>query len=229
MKLAEYLNGMHAAQNADELEAAIRADFKHSFRGRTWSQICRAREEAGNRIVASHPLGSYVPQYGPYRRLTVFGETYKVARGGNSTGVRYSWHAAGVWAMAIMCREGLSIRASHRIWDNWSGYPHRALQIVQAALDGAYPDPELNVPIKCKHYGHEEPIRYTVQQNEADKWDRRATMPCPECEGTLFDWGAGYSEGFDYISWYCNGCPARFTEYVTRERMREIRQPRAAA
>lgn len=229
MKLAQYLDGMRGSQTVDELEAAIQADFKHSYRGRTWSQICRVREEAGNRIVASHPLGKFVPQYGPYRRLTIFGETYRVANGGNSTGVRYAWHAAGEWAMAIMRREGLSIRASHRIWDNWSGYPHRALKIVEKALAGEFPDPALNALIKQHEYGHEQPIRYTAEQNNADKYDRRASMPCPSCGATLFDWGAGWSEGFDSISWFCNGCPARYTEYVTRERMREIRKPVSVA
>ena len=52
MKLSDYLEGMRAATSADELEAAIQAPFEHSYRGRTWSQICKVRVEAGNRIVA---------------------------------------------------------------------------------------------------------------------------------------------------------------------------------
>ncbi|HEX7858041.1 MAG TPA: hypothetical protein VF503_30535 [Sphingobium sp.] len=227
MKLSEYLDGLRAATTAQELEAALQADFKHGYRGRTWSQICKVREEVGLAICAAHPNGRFVPMWGPGRKMTLLGETYRVGRGGNSTGVRYAWHAAGVWAMDLMRREGLSVRASHRVWECWGSYPHRCLVIIEKALAGDIPDPVMNTLIPRKLYGHEEPIRYTGEQNDADQWDRRASMPCPACgDGTIFDWGAGHSEGFDSISWHCNGCPASFTEYVTRDRMREIRQPR---
>lgn len=226
MKLAEYLDGMRAAATADDLETAIQAPFKHSFCGRTWSTICKVRVEAGERICAAHPLGIYVPRFGPRRLLTVCGEAYKVGRGGNSTGVRYAWHYAGEWAKGLLIENGFSKRAAHRIWDSWSEYPHRALEKVEAARAGGMPDPEMNVLIRHSRVeGSGSPIRYTVEQNIADKHDRRASQPC-SCGGTLFDWGSGHSEGFEYINWHCNKCPDVFTEYMTPARLREIRTSR---
>lgn len=229
MKLTKYLDGMRAATTAEELEAALQADFKHSYRGRTWSQICKVREEVGLAICAAHPNGRFVPMWGPGRKMTMFGETYRVGRGGNSTGVRYAWRYAGEWAMGLMRQNGLPVRASHRVWANWGQYPHRCLSTIAAALAEKIPDPVMNTLIPHQLYGHERPINYSVEQNAADKSDRRASMPCPACgAGTIFDWGAGWSEGFDSISWHCNACPTSFTEYVTKDRMREIRQPRKA-
>lgn len=223
MKLTDYLDGMRAATTAKELEAAIQAPFKHSFRGRTWSTICKVRIEAGNRICEAHPHGDYVPRFGPGRVLTVRGESYKVGRGQNSTGVRYVWHSAGEWAKDVLKHAGLSTRAAHRIWEGWSDYPHRCLPIVEAALAGKIPDPRLNRLIRHKRTGYGSPIRYTVEQNDADESDRRATRPC-KCGGTLFDWGAGHSEGFEFINWHCNACPDVFTEYMTRDRLYALRQ-----
>lgn len=224
MKLADYLDGMRGANTAEELETAIQADFKHGFRGRTWTQICKVRIAAGERIVAAHPHAFYVPRFGEQRRLTLCGETYKVGRGQNAAGVRYAWHDAGQWAMSLLIHHGLSKRAASRLWDSdWRQYPHRALKTAAAALAGEIPDPQLNVLIERKLYGHEEPIRYTVAQNEADKSDRRASRPC-QCGGTLFDWGAGHSDGFDYVSWYCNSCPRNFTEYMTPAALQALRQ-----
>lgn len=221
MKLSEYLDGMRAATTAAELEAAIQADFKHSFRGRTWSQICKVRIEAGERICACHPRGDLVPRFGPGRRLTVCGESYKVVNGGNSTGVRYVWHYAGEWAMKLMRQNGLGVRASHQVWDCWSSYPHRCLPIIEKALTGEIPDPELDV--LREPYKGSNPINYSRERNIADKGDQRAMRHCP-CGGTLFDWGAGYSQGFDFINWHCDKCPDVYTEYLSPGRLREIRQ-----
>lgn len=223
MKLEEYLAGMEAAQTCEELEAAIHMPFRHTYRGRTWNRICKVRIVAGERIVAANPNGRFVPHFGAGRRLTVCGESYRVGRGGNSTGVRYSWHHAGEWAMAILRREGFSIRAAHRIWDGWDQYPHRCLATVAKALAGGYPDPELNLLVRHERTGYGHPIKYTVEQNEADPWDRRASRPCA-CGGTLFDWGAGHSDGFDYINWHCNACPDVFTEYMTQKQLYALRQ-----
>lgn len=227
MRLAEYLDGMRSATTAEELEVALQAPFKHPFHGRVWTQISKVREEVGLAICAGHPNGRFVPTWGPGRKMTLFGETYRVARGGNSTGVRYAWHAAGEWAMGLMRREGLSVRASYRVWENWQQYPHRCLPVIEKALAGEIADPDMNVLVAHKLYGHEQPIRYSAEQNEADQYDRRASMPCPACDsGIIFDWGAGWSEGFDFVTWHCNGCPQSFTEYVTKERFREICRPR---
>jgi hypothetical protein len=224
MTLADYLGGMRSATTAEELDAAIQAPFKHPYRGRTWSQICRVRIEVGERIVASHSHGFYVPHLGERRLLTVCGQTYKVGRGQNSTGIRYAWHYAGDWAKVVLSKNGFSKRAANRLWDSdWQDYPHRALGVVASALAGQIPDPPLNVLIKNKRYGCGHPINYSVEQNEADQWDRRACRPC-NCGGTLFDWGGGHSEGFDFISWRCNACPDTFTEYMTREAFYSLRQ-----
>lgn len=222
MKLIEYLDGMRSASTAKELEAAIQADFKHSFRGRTWSQICKVRIEAGERICAAHPHGHFVPRLGDRHALTVCGETYKVGYGQNSTGVRYCWHYAGEWAMGLLKENGFSTTAAYRIWDGWSHYPHRALSIVELALAGKIPDPRLNRLIRHKRTGYGSPIRYTVEQNNVDTYDRRASRPC-KCGGTLFDWGCGHSEGFEFINWHCNKCPDVFTEYMTQKRLYELR------
>lgn len=222
MKLSQYLDGMRAATTADELEAAIQAPFKHSFQGRTWSQISKVRIETGERIVAAHPLGKYVPHFGARRLLTVCGETYKVGRGQNSTGVRYCWHAAGVWVQDVLRRQGWSVRAAYRMWEGgWHDYPHRSIALVEKVLAGNVTDPELNVLHRYRSSAG--PIKYSIERNNADKWDYRANHPC-ECGGTLFDWGGGHSEGFEFINWHCNKCPDVFTEYMTRERFYALRQ-----
>lgn len=221
MKLEEYLDGMRGAKNAAELEAAIRAPFKHEFRGRTWSRICKVRIEAGDRIVSEHPNAFYIPRFGARRLLNCCGETYKVGHGHNSTGVRYVWHAAGVWAQERLRRNGFGIRAAYRLWENgWNDYPHRCIAFVDDVLAGNVQDPILNTLIR--HEGHS-PINYSIEANDADKHDRRSHRPC-QCGGTLFDWGGGHAAGFEFISWRCNKCPDVFTEYMTREQFIALRQ-----
>jgi hypothetical protein len=227
MMLRDYLEGMRSAATALELEAAIQAPFKHSFRGRTWTTICKARIEAGQRICAAHSLGQYVPRLGPHRRLSICGETYKVGVGHNSTGVRYCWHYAGEWAKRLLVGRGFSVRAANRIWGGWHDYPHRTLVVIEDALAGKIPDPELNVLTRHEH-PKSRPLNYTVKANDADDGDRRATRSCA-CGGTLFDWGAGYSEGFVFVNWHCNGCPDVFTEYMTNEHLSQLRAPSRAA
>lgn len=222
MTLAGFIAGLEAAQTAEELEAAIRADFKHSFHGPTWSRICKARIAAGVRICAAHPNGRYVPVLGDRRQLSVLGQTYRVGRGQNSTGVRYAWHYAKEWAVGLIVGAGLPVRAAHRIWDSWSDYPHRCLAIVDDALAGRITDPVLGHLYPHERYEGAEPINYSVEENDNDPHGRRATRPC-ECGGTLFDWGAGWSEGFNFVNWHCNKCPAVFSEYMTSGRLGEIR------
>lgn len=224
IRLSDYLAGLERATTAAELDAAIKAPFKHLFRGPVWSRICNVRIRRGVEIVQAHPLGRYVPQFGERRVLTVCGEPMRVPRGGNSTGVRYVWHGAGEWAMNILRREGFTVTASHRMWDGgWNDYPHRCLSIAEAALAGRIRDPKLNVLRRHRHrYAGSSPINYTVEQNDADDGDRRATRLC-KCGGTLFDWGGGHSEGFEFINWHCNGCPDVFTEYMTHEYFSRLR------
>lgn len=222
MNLEEYLTGIQAARTAAELEAALRAPFEHSYRGRTWERICKVRVASGLAVCALHPMGRYVPQMSG-RVITLLGESYRVARGGNSTGIRYAWHAAGVFVKGVLQSNGLSQRAACRIWDSWDGYPHRCLTIVEEALNGGLADPVMNTLIFAgMGLG---PINYSVEANDADTIDHRATRPC-ECGATLFDWGAGFTDGFTFISWHCNGCARLYTEYVTEERLSEIRQPK---
>ncbi len=222
IKLSEYLCGLRQATTVNELEDAIQAPFKHSFHGRTWAAICKVRIEAGNAICANHPNGKFVPRM-IGKKLVVAGESYGVGRGGNSTGIRYTWHSAGDFAKSVLKQNGFTTRAASRIWDSWAQYPHRCLSVVEEALAGGYPDPVMNTLI-FSHTGCG-PVNISVEQNDADKFDKRATLAC-KCSGTLFDWGGGFSDDFTFINWRCNRCADVFTEYVTPERMREIRQPR---
>lgn len=220
MKLTEYLEGLRAATTAEELEAALHVDFKHPFHGPTWSRICKVREEVGEAICRAHPNGRFVPTFGPRRVLQVCGETYKVGRGGNSTGVRYVWTYAQFWAVDVLKANGLSQRAAYRIWDCWGNYPHRCLPIIADALAGKIPDPELNVLIRHERTSYGSPVNITVEKNEG-----RAMKPC-ECGGTLFDWGAGHSLGFDFVNWHCNKCPEVFTEYLGEGGLAALRNPK---
>jgi hypothetical protein len=213
MKEAEYLAGIEAATTVDELEAAIQAPFKHPFRGAKWNRISDARIKKGLELAAAHSLGRFVPRFsgGRSRTLTVCGETYKVGRGQNGAGVRYTWHYAGEWAMEVLRRNGFTKRAAHRLWDGgWATYPHRSLKVVEEALAGRITDPVLNVLIRHERTDHGRPVNYTVERAKANG---EAMRPCP-CGGTLFDWGAGHTEGFDYVNWHCNVCPDVFTEYL---------------
>jgi hypothetical protein len=220
MKLADYLDGLRAATTAEELEAAIQAPFKHSFQGRTWATICKVRDQRGQEICAAHPNGRFVPLF-EGRTVTVCGETYKMGRGRNSTGARYVYHSAGEFVKDALKRHGMSTTAAHRIWDASGKYPHRCLATVASALAGEMPDPPLDV-LQFAYMSHG-PIKMSVEKNDADEIDRRATMPC-ECNGTLFDWGMGFTDGFSYVNWRCNCCARVFVEHVSPKRFAEIRQ-----
>jgi hypothetical protein len=222
IKLSQYLEGIRSAVSIEEMEAAIQAPHKHAYHGPTWTKICKVRIEAGVRICASHPHGHFVPRL-IGRKITVADESYSVGRGGNSTGIRYAWHSAGEFAKSVLKRHGFTTRAASRIWDCWHDYPHRCLAIVERALAGGYPDPVMNTLIFA--YSGNGPVKISVEQNNADKIDRRATLAC-RCGGTLFDWGCGFSDGFTSVSWHCNQCADVFTEYVTPQRFKEIRHPK---
>lgn len=223
MKLSEYLDGLRAARKVSELEIAIRAPFKHSYHGRTWTAICKVRMERARAIIVEHAHRQFVPRIDG-RSVTVCGETYGMGRGMNSTGVRYVWHSAGQFAKDVLRRNGFSQRAASRIWSEASGdYPHRCLELIDEALAGKLADPPLNKLIFS--YVGCGPINYSVAANDADKSDRRAARPCG-CGGTRFDWGSGFSDDFTFVTWHCNKCRRVYTEYVTPERFREIRQPR---
>lgn len=212
---------MRSATTAEELETAIQAPYKHSYHGRIWATICKVRIEVGNAICAAHPNGKFVPRM-IGRKLTVAGETHGVSRGRNSTGVRYAWHSAEVFAKSTLKEHGFTTRAAARILDSWSDYPHRCLQVVEKALAGGYQDPVMNTLIYAgKGHG---PVNITVEENNADSISKRATLAC-KCGGTLFDWGCGFNDDFTHVSWHCNQCADVFTEFVTPERFRQIRQP----
>lgn len=223
--LTDYLAGFDRATNAVELEAAIQAPYKHGFHGRTWTRICRTRIEAGQTLCDASPLGGYVPKL-VGRDLVVCDERYRVGRGQNSTGVRYAWTSAEHFAIEVLKRNGLSQRAAHAVWDQWGSYPHRCLKTVEKALQGGYKDPPMDELILGSETGR--PINYSHEQNDADDLDRRASRPCPSCEGSLFDWGSGDSSGFTFVSWHCNGCGNVYTEYMTYARLRELRRPAPA-
>jgi hypothetical protein len=221
MILSKYLAALQAARTGDELEAALQARFQHPFTGRTRTKICRVRREVGQAICDAHPHGNLVPRFGPQRILAVCGETYKVGQGHNSTGDRYVWTYAQEWAEGVLVRRGLSKRAAQGIWDWWaSGYPHRCLSVIEKALAGEMPDPPMNTLIF--NYEGPSPVRITAEENDEHPHGHRATRPC-DCGGTLFDWGSGWNGYLIFINWHCNACPRVFTEYVTSERLREIR------
>lgn len=228
MTLTDYLDGMRAAKNAAELEAAIQANrrtkppFVHPFSGRIWSRICKVRIEAGQRICADHPNGRFVPNLGPRHALTVCGEFYRVGYGQNSTGVRYCWHYAKEWAFKILTAHGLSKRAAYQIWDSAFDYPHRALNVVSEALAGKLPDPRFNRLLPhSRRYTTGDPVRVT-RRTEAKQ---RAHRACKCGKGWLWDWGCGWNGYANFINWHCDRCPRVYTEYVTQDRLYEIRAP----
>jgi hypothetical protein len=221
MKLSDYLAGMDAATTAEQLEAAIQAPFKHSYRGPTWSRVCKARIAAGERIVAAHPHGQFVPHVGDRRQLTVCGESYRVGRGQNGAGVRYVWHYAEQWARKILNANGFSDRAVKGIWGSAFDYPHRALETVAEALAGKLADPPLNRLIlhrRSLRSGH--PVRINRRIDAKD----RAHRPCRCGKGWLWDWGAGFSYYTSFINWHCDRCSRVYTEYLTDGRLGEIRR-----
>ena len=221
LELQPYLDGMRAATTPDELEAAFQRDRtyqKHHFQSRGMRAIEKVRIEEGIRLCDRHPHGHLVPRYGHRRRLEIGGETYRVARGGNSTGVRYAWAYAEGWAIDAMIRAGLSRKAAHMVWGSFRDYPHRALKTVEEAMAGRIPDPALNVLIRSQYAGSG-PISHSVEENGRD-W--RASRPCA-CGGTLFDWGCGHSYGFEFVEWRCNACPDVFTEHMTQTQLYALR------
>lgn len=225
LELRPYLDGMRAATTPDDLEAAFQKDRayqKHGFRSRGMRAIEKVLVEEGVRLCVGHPHGHLVPRYDERRRLEVNGETYRVARGGNSTGVRYAWCDARDWAIDAMTKGGLSRRAAHLVWNSFRDYPHRALQTVEKAMTGEIPDPQLDVPVRSQHPGNR-PISLSVEENEREGRHRRASRACT-CGGTLFDWGCGHHLGFEFVEWRCNACPDVFTEHMTRETLYALRQ-----
>ncbi len=219
MKLADYLNGMRAATTAEALDAAIQAPYKRSFQGRSWATICKVRIEKGLEICAAHELSRFVPRI-EGNMLIVCGERYKVGRGGNAAGVRYAWFHAEQFAREVLTRNGISQRGVSEIWGWVGSYPHRCLELVRKALAGEFPDPPMNTLIYS--FTSHAPVKMTVEDNNLDTIDKRATRVC-ECGGTLFDWGSGWDNPFNFISWHCNACPKVFTEYMTHEKLFEIR------
>lgn len=224
-ELEPYLEGMRSATTPDELEAAFQKDHtyrKHGFQSRGMRAIEKVRIEEGIRLCSQHPHGHLVPKYGPRRRLEISGETYRVGKGENSTGVRYVWAYAEDWAIDAMMRGGLSRKAAHMVWDSFRTYPHRALRTVERAMAGELPDPQLNVLIRHERPGSG-PVRYSAEENRReDGGTWRASRPCP-CGGTLFDWGAGHSCGFEFVNWHCIVCPDVFTEYMTKKDLYALR------
>lgn len=215
---AAYIAGILTATTADELERAVQADFNHTYRGAQWSRISNARIAAGQAICDAHPHGHLVPRW-IRSDFIVAGQSLRVGRHPGS----YGWAHAKAWAIPILMDHGLSRRAAYDILDSWFNYPHRCLKTIEAALAGKIPDPVLDRLHPRHRYKTVGPIRYTTEQNNADRYDKRASRPCA-CGGTRFDWGAGWSRGFDFINWHCNGCAYVYTEYLSPRRLTAIRQ-----
>lgn len=216
MTLTEFLDGMRQASTADDLERAIQAPHDHPFQGRIWSRICKVRIEAGERICDADPNGRFVPRFGPRRRLTVCGEEYRVATGGNSTGVRYAWTYAEEWATRVLRENGFSKRAAHMVWGCAFDYPHRALGVVKEALAGKLPDPTFDELFFQHESGSGKPIRV----NRRTEAKTRSHRPCECGDGWLWDWGCGWNGYAYFVNWRCDRCPRVFGEYVTDLRHR---------
>jgi hypothetical protein len=218
LTLSQYLDGMRRARTTTALEAAIQAPFKHEYQGRVWSQIRRVIVDCGLAICDKHDHGRFVPRLGARHRLTVCGEEYKVGYGQNSTGVRYCWTAAEEFAMDVLTRNGLSRRAANSVWE-WSlKYPHRALEAVEAGLAGKLPDPRFN-----RLLGGRDLTGSPVRVNRRTEAKTRAHRPCKCGKGWLWDWGCGWNGYANFINWHCDRCPRVYTEYVTNERLYQIR------
>ncbi|OJW42434.1 MAG: hypothetical protein BGO50_01495 [Rhodanobacter sp. 67-28] len=220
---AAYIAGLQAAGTIEELEQAIQAPRRpHRYRGRGYAAVAAARHAASEALCAAHALAPYIPQFKD-NVLTVFGENRRLGRSRAGS----TWQYAGWWAKDVLKQHGLSQRAAYDVWDWWiSGYPHRAIAIVEAALAGKIPDPEMDT-LKLAHASGG-PINYSLEAKANDPVDSRAHQPCA-CGGTLFDWGGGYDRGFTFISWHCNQCANVFVEYCTDKRFAEIRKPRMPA
>jgi hypothetical protein len=213
MKRKEYIEGLRLASTVEELEAAIHAPYSHS-----WNMIGKIIRERAETLCAIHPNSRFVPLR-KGKQLEICGESHSCGRGGG-----YYGYGAEEVVKGALRRNGFSQIATYRIWE-WatSTYLHRCIPIIADALDGKLPDPPMNCLIfagmSCAG-----PVNISVEANAADDISHRATRPC-ECGGTLFDWGSGYSDGFNFVSWRCNKCPRTYSEWVTDERFREIRQP----
>lgn len=217
---------MQSASTAAELESAIQqggrdGQFVHSYRGQIWNRICKLRVEAGKRICVADPNGRFVPQIGARHVLTVCEDTYKVGYGQNSTGVRYCWHYAMEWTYGVLIKNGLTRRAAYEIYDCAFDYPHRSLAIVYKALAGELPDPRFN-RLRPRNYSGGSPVKM-----DRRKPDGRAHRSCRCDEGWLWDWGGGWNGYANFINWRCDRCPLVCTEYVTTERLYEIRNGKA--
>lgn len=217
---ARHVEALAATTTLASLEDAFQAAIRELGHGRRLKPIHAALEQRGRAMCDAHPRGAFVPSFGPGRRLQVCGETYRVARGGNSTVVRYAWTYAQDWATGLMHERGLSRTAAHSVWGWWSEYPHRALRVIEEFGAGKHIDPPMNVMIRCCD-SSAGPVRCEIGE------DSRADRPCG-CGGSLFDWGAGHNGWAWFISWRCNRCPAVFTEYVSNRRLMEIRNPALA-
>jgi hypothetical protein len=217
MKLKECLENMRAASTAEDLEKAFQLAIEVFPSMRTRSRICSVLIEAGKRICDNHPNGKFVPRLGKRRALTVCGEKYGVGYGGNSTGERYCWHYTKEWTTKILVSNGFSKRASRSIY-NWAfEYPHRALQVVNDALEGKLPDPPFNRLI-LDHIA-DGPVRVNRKKERKISAHRKC-----KCGGWRWDWGCGWNGYANIINWRCDRCNRVYIEYVTNERLTEIRQ-----
>jgi hypothetical protein len=212
MKRKEYIDGLRSASTVEELETAIQAPYH-----RSWRMILGIIRERAERLCASHPDSRFIPLR-KGNQLEICGESHSCGRGGG-----YYGYGAEEVVKGALRRNGLSQTAAYRIWEWAAGpYLHRCIPIIADARAGKLSDPPMNrlifAGMSCCG-----PINMSVEANAADDISSRATLPCG-CGGTLFDWGSGYSDGFNFVSWRCNKCPRTYSEWVTDERFREIRQ-----
>lgn len=220
-QLANSLKAISKARTPSDLEKLFQEahmNNKSHPSSRTWRQIGGAMCERGSALVRARQAGFYVPQYGARRQLTLCGEVYRVGCGQNSTGVRYCWTYAEIWANQVLHERGAPREVRKGIWDSCFDYPHRALAVaIEWRKHPNRPEPVYTRPQYIKFH---ETVRFRGMDED------RAMRPCPGCGGDQMDWGSGH---IDYIEprysmeWRCMSCNRAEAEIMTTARLYQMR------
>lgn len=130
-RLADVLRGIAEAATPHELEARFRSTFDVWRHQRTKERIRKAVRLRGRDLCGRLDKAGMIPRYAPRStRLTLCGETYRVGRGYNSTGVQYVSTGAHEWMRETLRRHECPDALARLIMDWWGNYPHRALRAV---------------------------------------------------------------------------------------------------
>ena len=139
MKYSDWQDYVNAAKTSEDLEFRFQ-EFLVAWRNRGNRSVDKLTrdivEQRGRELAGLSPLGRFIPAFGPRRALTVCGEKYTVAKGGNSTGVRYAWCYAKEWAVEVMKKNDFPFDDDvlNIVWSWALSYPHRALLAMEKAV-----------------------------------------------------------------------------------------------